>query len=53
MTRTANLINEFNYFNIKLMPIEFGKSKADYTYDKKTKFCCNITIIYNNIYFII
>lgn len=36
MTRTANLINEFNYFNIKLMPIEFGKSKADYAYDKKT-----------------
>lgn len=36
MTRTANLINELNYFNIKLMPIRFGKSKADYSCDKNT-----------------
>lgn len=34
--RTANLINELAYFNIKLKPIKFGKSKADYSMDKET-----------------
>ncbi|MCM1223907.1 MAG: PHP domain-containing protein [Lachnospiraceae bacterium] len=35
-TRTANLINELTYFNIKLKPIKFGKSKADYSMDRET-----------------
>lgn len=35
MDRTANLNNELSYFNIKLNPIEFGKSSADYSMDKK------------------
>ena len=36
LPRTSNLIKELSYFNIELLPICFGKSKADYTMDKKT-----------------
>lgn len=36
MERTANLINELKYFNIKINNIKFGKSGADYMMDKKT-----------------
>lgn len=32
--RTSKLIAEMPYFNIKLLPIQFGKSGADYTMDK-------------------
>lgn len=35
---TAQLINELPYFNIKLLPIKFRKSKEDYTYDKEKNF---------------
>lgn len=34
MARTANLIAELPYFGIKLKPIKFGKSGADYTMDQ-------------------
>ena len=34
--RTSKLIAEMPYFNIKLLPIQFGKSGADYTMDKET-----------------
>lgn len=34
MDRTSKLIAELPYFNIKLEPIKFGKSGADYTMDK-------------------
>lgn len=34
MTRTSNLIAELPYFGVKLKPIKFGKSGADYTMDK-------------------
>ena len=34
--RTSKLIAEMPYFNIKLLPIQFGKSGADYTMDKDT-----------------
>lgn len=34
MDRTSKLIAEMPYFDIKLMPIQFGKSGADYTMDK-------------------
>lgn len=33
--RTSKLIAEMPYFNIKLMPIQFGKSGADYTMDRE------------------
>ena len=33
--RTNNLIKELNYFNIKLKPIKFRKSKFDYVMDKE------------------
>lgn len=33
--RTSKLTEELKYFNIKLNPIKFGKSSADYTMDKK------------------
>lgn len=36
MTRTANLIFELDYFNIKLENIKFGKSGSDYSMDKNT-----------------
>lgn len=36
MERTANLISELPYFNIKLESIRFGKSSADYSMDKET-----------------
>lgn len=36
MLRTANLISELPYFNIKLETIVFGKSGADYTMNKET-----------------
>lgn len=35
MDRTSKLINELPYFGIKLQPIKFGKSGADYTMDKQ------------------
>lgn len=35
MERTAKLINELDYFNIKILPIKFGKSAGKYTIDKK------------------
>jgi DNA polymerase-3 subunit alpha len=35
MDRTSKLIAELPYFNIKLQPIKFGKSGADYTMDKE------------------
>ena len=34
--KTAKLIDELPYFGIKLKPIQFGKSKTDYSYDKNT-----------------
>ena len=34
MTRTSNLIAELPHFGVKLKPIKFGKSGADYTMDK-------------------
>lgn len=34
--RTSKLIAEMPYFNIKLQPIKFGKSGADYTLDRDT-----------------
>ena len=36
MDRTSKLISELPYFKIKLQPIKFGKSGADYTMDKST-----------------
>lgn len=36
MERTANLINELKYFNIKLHNIKFGKSSSEYMMDKET-----------------
>ena len=36
MDRTSKLISELPYFNIKLLPIKYGKSGADYTMDKST-----------------
>ena len=36
MERTANLINELKYFNIKLHNIKFGKSNSEYMMDKET-----------------
>lgn len=35
MERTANLINELNYFGITLKSVEFGKSEADYSANKE------------------
>lgn len=35
IVRTSNLISELPYFNIKIMPIKFGKSLSDYTADKE------------------
>lgn len=35
MDRTSKLISELPYFNIKLQPVRFGKSGADYTMDKE------------------
>lgn len=35
--RTNKLTEELNYFGIKLNPIKFGKSGADYTMDKETR----------------
>lgn len=35
MDRTSKLIAELPYFGIKLQPIKFGKSGADYTMDKQ------------------
>lgn len=35
--RTAKLVEELDYFDIKLEPIKFGKSGADYTLDKNNK----------------
>ena len=37
MERTNKLINELSCFGIKLSPIKFGKSAAEYTVDKKSK----------------
>lgn len=34
LSKTANLTNELSYFGIKLKPIMFGKSGADYSADK-------------------
>lgn len=34
--KTANLISELDYFNIKLENIKFGKSDSDYSMDKDT-----------------
>lgn len=34
--RTHKLVNELSYFNIKLLPIKFGKSSSEYTMDKET-----------------
>lgn len=34
--RTHKLVNELSYFNIKLLPIKFGKSSSEYTIDKET-----------------
>lgn len=36
MERTANLIEELKYFNIKINNIKFGMSKAEYAMDKKS-----------------
>ena len=36
MDRTAKLISELPYFNIKINPVKFGKSGAEYTMDKDT-----------------
>ena len=36
MDRTAKLISELPYFNIKINPVKFGKSGAEYTMDKET-----------------
>lgn len=36
MERTANLINELKYFNIKIHNVKFGKSGAEYMMDKET-----------------
>ena len=36
MDRTAKLISELTYFDIKLKPILFGKSQSDYSMDKST-----------------
>ena len=36
MDRTAKLISELSYFGIKINPVKFGKSGADYTMDKET-----------------
>ena len=36
MERTANLINELKYFNIKIHNVKFGKSGSDYMMDKET-----------------
>lgn len=36
MERTANLINELKYFDIKIHNVKFGKSGADYMMDKET-----------------
>lgn len=33
--RTHKLVNELSYFNIKLLPIKFGKSSSEYTIDKE------------------
>ena len=38
MDRTSKLIAELPYFNIKLQPIKYGKSGADYTMDKENNF---------------
>ena len=38
MDRTSKLISELPYFKIKLQPIKFGKSGADYTMDKENNF---------------
>ena len=38
MDRTSKLIAELPYFNIKLQPIKFGKSGADYTMDKTNNY---------------
>ena len=35
MERTAKLIDELKYFNIKIEPIKFGKSGSQYTLDKE------------------
>lgn len=34
--RTEKLINELKYYGIALKPIEFGYSRAEYSYDKET-----------------
>ena len=34
--KTAKLIEELSYFNIELNQIEYGKSKASYTFDRMT-----------------
>lgn len=34
--KQSELINELGYFGIKLKGLEFGKSQADYSYDKET-----------------
>lgn len=36
MERTANLINELKYFNIKIHNVKFGKSSSEYMMDKET-----------------
>ena len=36
MERTANLINELKYFNIKIYNVKFGKSGSEYMMDKET-----------------
>ena len=36
LDRTANLIKELDYFGIKLKPIKFRHSRADYSMDKET-----------------
>lgn len=35
--KTAKLIEELPYFNIRLNQIEYGKSKADYSFDKESR----------------
>lgn len=35
MERTANLISELDYFNIKIQNIQFGKSRAEYEMSKE------------------
>lgn len=42
--RTAKLISELPYFNIQLKPIKFGKSEADYSFDKMNR------VIYKGIH---